>query len=95
MIFFTTTVIHFVRRVSFSYITFERGNFVIENLLNKKSVLRSDLFDRLFRSNFSLPFENALWIHFKNGERYKIIGGLKRWDEVEAQIESLIKKKED
>ena len=80
--------------MSFSYISFERGDFVIENLLNKKRVLKADLFDRVSRSVGS-PFANVLRVHFKNGESYKIMGGLKRWDYEESQIKSLIKGEEN
>lgn len=92
IIFFVVTLIQFVRKMSFSYISFERGDFVIENLVNKKKILRSDLFDRVSRSNLGSPFMNVLRVHFKNGESYKIMGGLNRWDEIETQIEGLVKK---
>ncbi|AYB29510.1 hypothetical protein [Chryseolinea soli] len=85
-----TTVIQLVRKMSYSYITFEQGEFVIENMLNKRTVLKSDLFDRVYVSRFNLVFVNAVRVYFKNGENYKIIGGPEMWYEVEAKIKNLI-----
>ena len=89
-IFFVTTVVQLVRKMSYSYISFEQGDFVIENVLNKRTVVKSDLFERVYLSRFDFPFGNVLRVRFKNGESYKIIGGPETWYEVEAKIKSLI-----
>lgn len=91
-IFFVTTVVQLALKLSYRYISFEQGDFVVENMLNKRIVLKSDLFDRVYLTRFGFPFVNALRVHFKNGESYKILGGPETWYEVEAKIKMLISK---
>jgi hypothetical protein len=89
-IFFLTTVVKLALKMGYRYITFDQGNFVIENVLNKRIVLKSDLFDRVYLSRFGFPFLNILRVYFKNGESYRIIAGPEMWYDMEAKIKNLI-----
>lgn len=73
-----------------NYVTYEDAHFVVRGLFSERARISAGQFDNLSSSIVSIPFSNELIISFKNGQRFKIVGGSSKREDIERLINDLI-----
>lgn len=75
-----------------NYVTYQDSYFIVRGLFKERARIRADQFESLSSSPFgtSIPFSNQLILSFKNGRRFKIMGGASKREDIEKLIKDLI-----
>lgn len=86
------TIIQFITMGARNYVSFENGNFIIEGVFKRKEIISGDNFSDITEPPFgtTIPFSNNFMLNFKNGQRFRILGGASTKTEIEQQIVGLI-----
>jgi hypothetical protein len=76
LIFGTIHLIN-ITRISRKYYVFLQGDhFIVDHFFKRAKVIEKVQYNRVSQDPMTIPFSNVLVIHFKNGDRYRIQGGL-------------------
>lgn len=81
-----------IRLLSKNYVTYQNSHFIVRGLFKERARIRADQFESLSTSAFSIPFSNALMLSFRNGQRFKIMGGTSHREDIEKLIKDLIRR---
>ena len=87
------TTIVTVQKLNCAYVKIGNGYFIVERLFRKPKSIRIDLYRDLVMDLLSVPFSNGIIIRFNNGEKCRIMGGVKTREEINDIILQAIGKK--
>jgi len=82
---------YYYRMFKRNYLTYHNAYFIVRGLVKERARIRADEFEGLSASAFGIPFSSQLIISFKNGQRFRIMGGASRREDIEKLIKGLIK----
>jgi hypothetical protein len=74
-----------------NYVTYQDSYFIVRGLFKERARIRADQFESLSSSRVSIPFSNELIVSFRNGQRFKMMGGASRREDIEKLIKDLIR----
>lgn len=80
---------HFLYISSFKFVYFEDGFFEVKSIIKPDIKIPYSSYEKCYITLLDFPMSNTLILKFKDGRKIRIMGGTKKFTEIDLEIKRL------